>query len=301
MSKESDEMRRDRQRDKAHRFLFEQADVRGESVRLNAAFKEILTIHEYAPGVRRLLGEMLAAAVLLRSTLKFDGKLILQARSRGQIPLLMAECTSDGDVRGIARGADQATATGFEQLLGDGSLTITVDPIQGQRYQGIVPLQGNSLAHCLDAYFEQSEQLGTRLWLAASDQQASGLLLQQLPPDIIADPERREQFWEHACTLAETITPAELLNLSTENVLHRLYHQDAVRLFKPSAVRFHCSCSKERTLRALSAIDPAELESILAEQGAVTMDCEFCNQQYTHSREDLQALLGNAEAQPVLH
>ncbi|MEM8560723.1 MAG: Hsp33 family molecular chaperone HslO [Pseudomonadota bacterium] len=291
----------DKQCDGAHRFLFEQADVRGERVRLEAAFGDILSIHEYAPGVRRLLGELLAAAVLLRSTLKFDGKLILQARSRGQIPLLMAECTSDGEVRGIARGADQATATVFEQLLGDGSLTITVDPIQGQRYQGIVPLQGDSLAHCIDAYFQQSEQLGTRLWLVANDQLASGLLLQQLPPDIIADCERREQFWEHACTLAETITPKELLSLSTRDLLYRLYHQDAVRLFEPSAIRFHCSCSRERTLRALAAIEPAELESILAEQGAITMDCEFCNQQYTHRREDLQALLGSGEALPILH
>jgi molecular chaperone Hsp33 len=287
--------------DQARRFLFEQADIRGESVQLNAAFSEILAIHQYAPGVSRLLGELLAASVLLRSTLKFDGKLVLQARSQGQIPLLMTECTSTGEVRGIARGADLATASHFDQLLGDGSLTITVDPVKGQRYQGIVPLAGDSLAHSLDAYFQQSEQLGTRLWLAADGNQASGLLLQQLPAQITTDVQQREQQWEHACALAATIQPKELMGLGTQELLYRLYHEESLRLFTPTGVQFHCSCSRERTLRALSAINPAELETLLEEQGSITMDCEFCNQQYRHLREDVQDLLGPGAEQPVLH
>tara|TARA_R110001592_G_scaffold295594_2_gene565764 strand:+ start:122424 stop:123329 length:906 start_codon:yes stop_codon:yes gene_type:complete len=287
--------------DQARRFLFEQADIRGESVQLDAAFGDILAIHQYAPGVSQQLGELLAAAVLLRSTLKFDGKLILQARSQGQIPLLMAECTSGGEVRGIARGADLATASHFDQLLGDGSLAITVDPAQGKRYQGIVPLAGDSLAHSLDAYFQQSEQLGTRLWLAADGNRASGLLLQQLPAQITTDPQEREQQWEHVCALAATLHSSELLELQTEELLYRLYHEEPLRLFAPTQVQFHCSCSRERTLRALSAIAPSELETLLTELGSVTMDCEFCNQQYRHFREDLQDLLGPDGAQPVLH
>jgi molecular chaperone Hsp33 len=287
--------------DQARRFLFEQADIRGESVQLDTAFSEILDIHQYAPGVSRLLGELLAAAVLLRSTLKFEGKLVLQARSQGQIPLLMAECTSTGELRGIARGADQATANHFDRLLGDGSLTITVDPAQGQRYQGIVPLAGDSLAHSLDAYFQQSEQLGTRLWLAADGQRARGLLLQQLPAQLTTDTLQRAQQWEHVCALAATIQSQELLELGTEQLLYRLYHEESLRLFAPTALAFHCSCSRERTLRALSAIEPAELENILDEQGSITMDCEFCNQQYHHHREDLKDLLGSGGAHPVLH
>jgi len=287
--------------DQARRFLFEQADIRGESVHLDTAFSEILAIHQYAPGVSRLLGELLAAAVLLRSTLKFDGKLVLQARSQGQIPLLMAECSSAGEVRGIARGADLATASHFDQLLGDGSLTITVDPAKGQRYQGIVPLAGDSLAHCLDNYFKQSEQLGTRLWLAADGNRASGLLLQQLPAQITADPQQRAQQWEHVCALAATIHPEELLELGTQELLYRLYHEEPVRMFAPAGLQFQCSCSRERTLRALSAIEPGELETLLEEQGSITMDCEFCNQQYRHSREDLQDLLGPGDTQPILH
>ena len=208
--------------DQARRFLFDGTDIRGECVQLDGPFGDILAVHQYAPGVGRLLGELLAAAALLRGILKFEGKLVLQARSQGQIPLLMAECSSAGELRGIARGADHATANDFGQLLGKGSLAITVDPAQGTRYQGIVPLSGDSLAHSLDAYFEQSEQLGTRLWLAAEGQRARGLLLQQLPAQLITDPEQRQQQWEHACTLASTIRAQDLLELDSQELLYRL-------------------------------------------------------------------------------
>ncbi|MEE4143512.1 MAG: Hsp33 family molecular chaperone HslO [Halieaceae bacterium] len=286
--------------DLARRFLFEEADIRGESVRLETSYRDMLAIHQYAPGVSQLLGELLAAAVLLRSTLKFEGKLILQARSQGQIPLLMAECSSSGELRGIARGADLATANHFSQLLGQGSLAITVDPMDGQRYQGIVPLAGDSLAHSLDAYFAQSEQLGTRFWLAADGERAAGLLLQQLPAQLTLEAGARAQQWEHACTLAATIQGEELLELSAESLLFRLFHQDAVRLFTPSPVQFHCSCSRERTLRGLSAIAPVELDALLQELGCITMDCEFCNQQYVYQREDLGDVLGQGPTQ-ILH
>jgi len=286
--------------DQSRRFLFEHADIRGETVQLGPAFSDIIAIHQYAPGVSRLLGELLAAAVLLRSTLKFEGKLVLQARSEGQIPLLMAECSSAGEIRGIARGAQLATATRFDQLLSDGSLAITIDPHGGQRYQGIAPLASDSLAHSLDAYFEQSEQLKTRFWLAARQGRASGLLLQQLPSQLTPDPLEREQQWEHACTLAATLQPGELLDLDPEQMLYRLYHQDPVRLFEPQPVVFRCSCSRDRTLRALSALAPSELEELLQEMGSITMDCEFCNQQYRYGREDLQDVLG-PDSQPILH
>ena len=286
--------------DQAWRFLFDETDIRGECVQLDSAFGDILAVHQYAPGVGRLLGELLAAAVLLRGILKFEGKLVLQARSEGQIPLLMAECSSSGEVRGIARGADHATANDFGQLLGKGSLAITVDPRQGTRYQGIVPLSGDSLARSLDAYFEQSEQLGTRLWLAAEGQRARGLLLQQLPAQLITDPEQRQQQWEHACALAATIRAQDLLELDSRELLYRLYHQDSVRLYAPTPVVFRCSCSRERTLRALAAIGVAEIESLLQEMDHITMDCEFCNQQYRYQRADLQDIL-QAQSPPILH
>ena len=278
--------------DESHRFLFEEADIRGESVRLGAAYREILAIHEYAPGVSRLLGEFLAAAVLLSNNLKFEGRLILQARSEGQVPLVMAECDHTLGVRGIARGAEEATAGDNALLLAGGQLVITIDPDKGQRYQGIVPIEGASLAASIDAYFEQSEQLKTRLWLAADGESAGGLLLQQLPAQLVPTPGPRADQWQHACTLAETVEEKELLNLSTQDLLNRLYHEDPVRMFDPAPLRFQCTCSRERTLAALSTIDPAEIEDILSEMGAVTMDCEFCQARYVFRREDLEAVPG---------
>jgi molecular chaperone Hsp33 len=286
--------------DQSRRFLFEDADIRGETAYLAQALKEIVSIHQYAPGVSRLIGEFLAAAVLLSTTLKFQGKLILQARSQGQIPLLMVECNTALQVRAIARGAEQATSGRFDQLLHDGQLAITIDPDQGQRYQGIVPLGQHSLAHSLDAYFEQSEQLKTRFWLASDGRCAAGLLLQQLPAQVTLDNATRLQQWEHASTLAATVQPKELLALDTGPLLHRLFHESPVRLFEPAAVTFQCSCSRERTFQALCSLNPAEVEELLAELGSITMDCEFCNQQYRFTREELSDIVG--EGQPkILH
>lgn len=280
--------------DSSLRFLFEQADIRGQTVHLDSAYRDILAIHQYAPGVDRLLGEFLAAAVLLSTTLKFDGKLILQVRSDGQIPLLMVECDNSLRVRAIARGAQHATSNNNEQLLTNGQLAITIDPASGQRYQGIVPLVQDSLAHSLDAYFEQSEQLKTRFWLAADGERAAGLLLQQLPGQIIEDDGLRSQQWEHARSLAATVQGDELLGLGAGQLLYRLYHENLVRLFEPAKVFFCCSCSRERTRNALASLNPAEIEELLEEQGSVTMDCEFCNQQYRFVREDMEDVLGSA-------
>lgn len=273
------------------RFLFEQADIRGELVQLQDSLREILTVHAYPVGVQRLLGQFLAAATLLSTNLKFEGKLVLQARSEGQVALLMAECDSELNIRAIARGADEAHSEQFSKLLGNGHLAITIDPVKGNRYQGIVPLDGDSLAHSLDRYFEQSEQLLTRFWLACEGDRAAGMLLQQLPTQRTSSAVEREQQWEHVCTLAETLRDEELLTLSPADLLYRLYHEDPVRLFPGRPVRFHCSCSAERSRNALSALDAAELLDILRERGEISVDCEFCNRQYRFQREDLAELL----------
>jgi molecular chaperone Hsp33 len=286
-------------KDASQRYLFEDADIRGETVHLDQTFKDVLDTHQYAPGVKRLLGEFLAASVLLSTTLKFDGKLILQARSEGQIPLLMVECNNRLEVRAIARGAQEATSDDFDVLLTAGHLAITIDPTDGQRYQGIVPLVNSSLAHSLDAYFLQSEQLHTRFWLAADEERCAGMLLQQLPRQITPDAAEREAQWLHSCTLAETIADDELLSLTAQQLLLRLYHEDQVRLFDTAAVLFHCNCSRERTLSALTTLDPVEVEDILREMGAVTMDCEFCNQQYRFERDDLAQFLGQLAGKTV--
>ena len=278
--------------DRMHRFVFENFDIRGQTVQLTRAHLDIVDIHQYPPGVCQLMGEFLAAVVLLSGTLKFEGNVILQARSEAQVPLLMVECSNDLEVRAIARGAQEATATEFEQLLGGGQLAITIDPLEGQRYQGIVPLDGHSLAASLEHYFEQSEQLATRFWLAADDHGAAGMLLQQLPEKLTTVPEHRHNNWAHICSLANTVEGSELLQLATPQLLHRLFHEDPLRLFEPTPVRFQCSCSAERSQNALLALGVEDLESLLEERGEISIDCEFCNQQYLFARDDLTQALG---------
>lgn len=286
--------------DCAQRFLFDAADVRGETLHATSAYQDILALHEYAPGVRRLLGEFLAAAVLLSSNLKFEGKLILQARSSGEVPLLMAECNDRLEVRAIARGAEQALSDSNDKLLTEGQLVITIDPQEGQRYQGIVQLQPESLAASIDAYFAQSEQLATRIWLAADGERAAGMLLQQLPREKAANSASSAQQWEHLCTLAATTRPEELLTLDTPTLLHRLFHEDPLRLFAPQPVTFRCTCSRERSLAALASLGAPELEDMLREMPEISMDCEFCNQQYRFKRADLAPYL-SAEQPQMIH
>lgn len=285
--------------DGKRRFIFEQMDLRGEIVHLNQVVSDVEAIHAYSPGVSRLLGEFMAASVLLASTLKFRGSLTVQARSDRELPLIMAECSSELTLRAIARGAETAVSDSFERLIGGGHLVITVTPGRGKRYQGIVPLTGDSLAASLESYFSQSEQLQTQLYLSSGGGRAAGLLLQQLPPQLERNLDVREEQWARVSMLAATLSPEELLELGDETLLHRLFHEEVVRLFDRETVRFRCSCSRDRTLAALSTIGESEIRDILREQGSVTMDCEFCNQRYVFTPVDLQDLIGSAEGKPI--
>ena len=284
-------------RDQRRRFLFDDLDIRGELVHLDTVLGEASAIHSYPHGVTALLGEFLTASVLLASTLKFRGTLTVQARSDRQVPLIMAECSSQLDVRAIARGAQEAVAEDFRDLLGGGQLVLTVTPERGNRYQGIVPLTDASLAASLDSYFEHSEQLHTALFLSCDGARAAGLLLQQLPAQRVLDTDQREEHWSRILQLAATVSDEEMLNLSDEALLYRLYHEETLQLFDAEGVRLRCSCSRERTLAALATIGWEEINSILEEQGSVSMDCEFCNQHYEFSREELT----EPEAGATLH
>ncbi|GAC1029813.1 Hsp33 family molecular chaperone HslO [Pseudomonas sp. No.21] len=288
--------------DNTQRFLFDDTDVRGEMVALGESYAHVLAKHPYPEPVAQLLGEMLAAASLLVGTLKFDGLLVLQARSSGAVPLLMVECSSDRELRGIARyHAEQVEpGAGLHELMPEGVLTLTVDPKQGQRYQGIVSLEGSNLAESLSAYFANSEQLPTRFWLNADGRNARGLLLQALPADRLKDPEARAASWQHLTTLADTLTAEELLGLDNETVLHRLYHEEPVRLFDPRPISFRCSCSRQRSANALVSLGRTDAEALLDENGGtVVIDCQFCNQRYSFDAADVaQLFAGGGSAAP---
>lgn len=287
--------------DLLHRFIFDDCDIRGEIVTLGDSYREVLANNQTPPAVQRLLGEFLAAASLLSSTLKFDGMIILQARGDGPINTIMAECSHHNSLRGIVRlnaevalTETAATQGNLQDLLGKGVIAITIEPKKGERYQGIVPMDSDNLAGCLEHYFYQSEQLKTRLWFAANAESASGFLLQALPKQLKTDADENQQHWETLCALAETVTGEELLSLEHPELLYRLFHEENVRIFDPSTLHFACSCSPERTASALISLGRDEVEELLVEQGKISVDCQFCNQHYEFDSAAVRELFGDS-------
>lgn len=274
------------------RFHFSESPVRGELVQLSSTVEAVLERHAYPERVQGLLGEAIAAAVLLASTLKFEGSLILQVRGDGPLETLMVECSDQLEVRAIAQlgesWSEHAATLSLAGLFGRGQLAITIDPAQGQRYQGIVPLGEATLAQCLEHYFAQSEQLPTRLWLAADDEGAAGMLLQVLPGH---DQGEDADIWPRLQQLTDTVKADELLSLPATELLYRLYHEEIVELHEAEEVCFRCSCSRERTEQVLMSLGEAELRDILAEQGVIDISCQFCNQEYHFDGIDVEQML----------
>ena len=310
-------------RDCLHRFMFEQYPIRGHLVHLDAAWRALIEHSEYPEAIRDTLGEAAAASLLLAATIKFEGVLSLQLQGDGPMHLMLAQCTSGLGVRGLARyregsfagtGAGAGTgvgaaagaragigAAGIVDLIGAGNLTVTLETDDGsQRYQGIVPISGRRLAESLQVYFENSEQLPTRLWLHADASGASGMLLQRLP---IADASRGahaadvtavDDAWRRVQLIGETLTPDEMRTLTDAEILHRLFNEDDVRLYEPAPVYFRCRCSRERVSGMLQGLGETETRSVLAERGAVEVHCDFCNRAYVFDAVDV-AQLFNAD------
>ena len=284
-----------RDKDTLHRFLFERTNVRGELVHLDASWQAALERKDYPAPVRELLGQAFAAAALLSATIKFDGSLTLQIQASGPVTLLVVQATAGRNVRGLAHWHGEVSHGSLGDLVGKGRLAITIDPGSiGERYQGIVELQQDSLARCLEDYFRQSEQLSTRLWLAADGESAGGMLLQELPRET-----EDEDAWARDVYLGETLRHDELLQLPAREILHRLYHEEDVRLFEGEPVSFRCSCTRERIETMLRGLGPDEVRDILQEQGSVRVDCEFCNQRYEFDPVDVEALFAAADQPEV--
>ena len=276
--------------DQCQRFLFADVDVRGEIVKLTDSYQQTVGNHDYPAAVRELLGEFLAASVLLSSGIKYEGRLVVQVRGDGELNLIMSECTSEGEVRGIARFDEPPTSDRFADLAGHGVLSITVDSRRTEPYQGVVQLSSESLGKSLEGYFEQSEQLQSWFLFAVDGEQANGIMLQQLPANKQTT-EEREETWQHLMVLAKTLTQQELLTLPAEELLHRLFHQEQVTLFEPKEFVYRCSCSRERTAQALVSIGKEEVDSIIAEHGAVNVACEFCGAEYQFDASEANLLL----------
>lgn len=274
------------QEDFLHRFLFEELGIRGLWVKLGSSWQTAKQHQQCPDNVQVQLGHALAAVVLLSSTIKFSGAMILQAQGDGALKTLVAQSTHDLKIRGLIRGSESVIVGSLQDMFGEGRLVITVSSENSKPYQGIVALQGDNLAAALEAYFAQSEQINTRLWLFANENQAVGLLLQELPAQL-----GNQEDWERITALANTITEQELLALDCEDLLYRLFHQENVRLFDGEPVEFECSCSKTKIENALRQLGRQELESVLFERGQIEVNCEFCNKYYRFDRIDVEQLL----------
>ncbi len=265
-------------------FSFDYTQVRGALVQLKKSYKKVLDLQQYPTPLAYLLGELMAGAVLLQSRIKQPSRLSLQLRMNGSIRLLQAEITHQGEIRAIARYDKNTLLDEITEL--QGHLVITHEPEQGQRYQGISEFTQGDIAQALRTYFLQSEQLETEFYLACDRQTASGMMLQKMP----AQENQDTDAWARLNHFASTLKAEEMLELSKQDILLRLFHEEALRIYPEQEINFTCPCSKSRLANALIGIGYQEVSQLLAEQGRIDVNCEFCQQAYVFTHEDMQAL-----------
>lgn len=287
--------------DRVRRFVLERHPIRGHAVRLARAWVDLREHQDYPPAVERMLGEAVAAVVLLAATLKFDGTLTLQLQGKGLVNLLVAQCTHDFRVRAMARHEPIEGDPGFRSLAGDGQIIVTVEAKdRASSYQGVVPIAGDSLAESLEAYFVQSEQLPSRVLLAATPGVVSGMLVQRMPGEGgkgPVDPAELESAWMKADHAMAGLSGAELLEDDIEQRLVRMFGADEVRVFGGHDVTFECRCSRERVANVLRSLGLEEVRSVIAEQGSVTVTCEFCQKPYRFDPIDTEQLFNDSAPQ----
>ena len=279
--------------DKIQRFIFDAFDIRGEMVKLSTSSQKMIEAHQYPQLIADLLQQAAAVNVLLATTLKFEGRISIQLQGSGALNMLIVQTTHELGYRGVAR-FDEAlnySELTFSDLINDGQMCITIEPLKGKRYQGVVPLEGSNLAECVETYFRQSEQLNTRIWLYNDSSQVFGLMLQALPGML------SEDSFQHLEMLASTLTAEESLSVEAEVLLHRLFHDESITSLTEESIEFSCGCSKEKMLNALILLADEEIKEILEDSGEVAMTCEFCLNHFAFSDLDIKqhrSVEGNA-------
>lgn len=278
--------------DSIQRFMFAEAPVRGEIVHLESSLHTIFLQHNYPEHIQNILGEALVCVVLMTNTIKFQGTLTLQFQSEGALKTVVAKCDHNHHIRGFVDWDRECSPEQVVEEFMSGSLVLTIAPEQQKPYQSIVPLQGKSIAAALEYYFAQTEQLATRLWCAVTNTQAAGMMLQLMPTEGSKDDELRlrENFWEHATKLGETITAAELLTCDNTTLLHRLYHQETIHLYDAEQVSFQCTCSQERMSNAVRMLGEEEAYAILSTNQIIEVKCEYCSNAFSFDKTAVQAL-----------
>ncbi len=277
-----------------NRYLFEDLSVRGELVQLDEAYQQIISSKEYPAAVQKLLGELLVSTTLLTATLKFEGSITMQLQGDGPVSLAVINGDHDQKVRGVARFEGEiADDAGLHDMMGKGHLVITITPKKGERYQGVVGLEGDTLSEVLEGYFANSEQLKTRLWIRTGEYNgkphAAGMLLQVMP-----DGTGTPNDFEHLEQLTDTVKNEELFSLEANELLYRLYNQEKVQLFTPQPVEFFCGCSRERSGSAIITVAKEEIYDILTTEGSVALHCDYCGTNYSFDKSDVDALYADA-------
>ncbi|NRA71549.1 MAG: Hsp33 family molecular chaperone HslO [Gammaproteobacteria bacterium] len=280
-------------KDLLNRYLFDNIPVRGELVQASNAYQEIIANHNYPIPVQHLLGELLVATSMLTALLKFEGTIAVQLQGDGPMPLAVVNGNDQQELRGVARVTGDITTGDLVELFGGkGYMVISITPKKGERYQGIVALDHPTLAQCLEAYFLQSEQLKTHFWLKADHQHAAGIMIQALPEDQDQIAATNDDY-SHLQQLTATIKAEELFELTANDILNRLYHQEKIRIFEPQPLTYHCGCSRERSASAIISIGRVEAEDVLAEQGNIEMHCDYCNTKYLFNTGDVAQLFND--------
>lgn len=280
--------------DQSQRYVFEDHPIRGQYVSLDQSWQEIAQQGGLDGRGLSLLGEALVVVALLVDTLKIEGSVTLQIRGTGPLELLVVEANSKHEVRGMARqGGKIGDEMNIQQLFGSEYLVITIKTDGAEPHQGIAPLRGLKLADALEYYFATSEQLPTHFYLACDGENASGMLIQRLPGKL-----KDDDAWDRVSHLASTVTNDELHRLQLADLLYRLFNEETVRLFEPHTIKFSCSCSRERTAAMLLSLGKAEADEIIEEEGEISVNCEFCNANYSFDRIDIEQVFLAGESTP---
>lgn len=274
--------------DTLQRFIFEHANIRGEIVHIEKTYQTIMEQRDYPPMVKNLLGEALVSCLLLTSSIKFEGSLSLQFQGDKRLPLLLVQCDNQLNIRAFAQFSEGLETVDYATAFLTGKMVLTINQQnQTNAYQSVVPIQATSMSENLTNYFAQSEQVSTQVWLAVSDTAAAGMLLQLMPGQ---DTTQREQFWEYAVQLGQTVSENELLTLDNQTLLYRLYNETELRVFDSRKTQFLCTCSAEKMKQVLNVLGEQEAQDILEEQGEIDIRCDFCNKEYAFDPIDIALL-----------
>lgn len=278
--------------DTLQRFIFEQAPIRGEIVHVEKTFQTIMSQRPYPPEVKRLLGEAMVSCLLLASSIKFQGSINLQFQGDSRFSLLLVQCDHEFNIRAMAQYTDSEEPVDYAAAFLEGKMMITINQDnQTQAYQSMVPINSLAISDILMDYFAQSEQITTRVWLAVNDSMAAGMLLQLMPGQ--EDSQQREAFWEYAVQLGQTVKEDELLSISNETLLYRLYNETDLRLFESRPTQFKCRCSVDKMKQVIKVIGEKEALELLKARKEIEVTCEFCNQHYGFDAIDVAVIFQN--------